>query len=614
MNFASLIPYTLNNNSYLSEIFTEIPNNAFINKGRCGNGGNYLELNNRKRCTLLVVPTREIIYSMIEEDETIQPFYSEITSHELTIFLKQDGNSKKVISTPESLRRIMEISSAIETKNSSMWELIKSTWFLLLDECHSYISESYREDILIPFKYFFDFKFKAIMSATPYYFTDKRMRSLNYHKVTINGSLGNVKLINSTSVQGTLKEIILNAVAKRERTFIFYNSVTAIAKLIKACGLTECDIYCSDDDKGKNKTTLGEYWEFWKPKTKRGGFSLINFFTCKAFEGWNLKGEPKANLYVATDIHQPHTLVGINKCVQALGRWREDKSNPEAKPNLHHVFNHRGILSFKSIEALTKSYIAKAELMVNHNQIERIHALKSDIVHLPNIELKRFCDEFESSNPVINTYKLDQVINEQYNNEVFNDVSYITKAWTEFGFDTTFLKSHGKWESLRDTNRKTASQTLKDDFLKLVEFNDNIELYWIGANIEETIKTSNPLAYRASKYLTEQQMKELKYNTTKVKAKLVMLEEPKKRIKLSKLIALTFKTYCKYSKAIIKENLQLLYDDVNLMTAQGKPLVAKATDIKQFFDIKECKLTLKDGKVINGFHLLRQSFELKMAA
>ncbi|RZK00942.1 MAG: hypothetical protein EOO43_24980 [Flavobacterium sp.] len=93
-----------------------------------------------------------------------------------------------------------------------------------------------------------------------------------------------------------------------------------------------------------------------------------------------------------------------------------------------------------------------------------------------------------------------------------------------------------------------------------------------------------------------------------------MLEDSKKRIKLSRLIALHFKTYTKYSKSSIKETLQLLYTEVNLVTTQGKPLIAKATDINKFFDVKECKLTLKDGKVTNGFHLIRQSFELKMAA
>ncbi|RZK24669.1 MAG: hypothetical protein EOO43_07305 [Flavobacterium sp.] len=81
------------------------------------------------------MPTREIIFSMMDDDPTIQPFYSNITSNELTLFLKSDGKAKKVFSTPESFKRFMETASQITTKKGKMDEVIKSTWFLLLDEC-----------------------------------------------------------------------------------------------------------------------------------------------------------------------------------------------------------------------------------------------------------------------------------------------------------------------------------------------------------------------------------------------------------------------------------------------------------------------------------------------
>ena len=617
MNFKSQENHFLSSDAYLSDIFKELPVNAFIDKGRCGNGANDLEIRNLKRCTIIAVPTIEIISSMLaeyEKDFDIQALHSKIDDASILNFLAKAGNGKKIISTPESIGRLMKLAERITVNGGTMYEVLANNWFLLLDESHSYITENYRENILIPFDYFFSFKQKSIISATPYYFSDPRMSELTYHKINIIGKVGTINIVNCSNVDGTLKVIIENAVSDSKRIFIFYNSLTSIVKLINACGLTDCHVYCADDEKGKNKRKLGANWVHFRPKAVNGEFALINFFTTKAFEGWNLKGEIKTSLFVATDIKQEHTLVGISKCIQAVGRWRKPDHDGYELPSLYHITNTRNIDSFKSIEELVDSYQKTTSMLLHHN-IELLNlSIKSGVPHVPNPLLRRFCDDYESAMPKLNTYKFDQYVNEQFDNEVFNDLKYLKTGWETYCFGTNITIRTDKWESQRDIGRKSNADVLKDDYLQLQVITQDFPMYYIGTDETQIIKQRNPLAYQAFKLLTVEQMNEVKYNAKRVKQLLVQAQNAKQHIKLMKLILIEFKDYQSYTKEFIKLKLQELYDKLGLEKSTGTRLVAKATDIKQYFDVEDCKLKSADNKYVHGFKLIRKHFEMKLAA
>ena len=57
----------------------------------------------------------------------------------------------------------------------------------------------------------------------------------------------------------------------------------------------------------------------------------------------------------------------------------------------------------------------------------------------------------------------------------------------------------------------------------------------------------------------------------------------------------------KFSKADIKENLQKLYDSLNYTKK------AKANDIEEYFEVKDCKvLNSETGKYEHGFELIKR--------
>lgn len=156
--------------------------------------------------------------------------------------------------------------------------------FYYFDEAHSIITESYRESMIKAFEEQFNFQSKAFISATPYYFTDPRMKKLKYYKITFDKSLGKVNIIHTKSVKVRLNEFLTNTNQYNGNLHIFLNSITEIADAIERAKLKDCNVYCSD--KEDNLEKIGK---FYKPQPIKGEYKKINFYTTSHFEGWNLE-------------------------------------------------------------------------------------------------------------------------------------------------------------------------------------------------------------------------------------------------------------------------------------------------------------------------------------
>jgi hypothetical protein len=66
-------------------------------------------------------------------------------------------------------------------------------------------------------------------------------------------------------------------------------------------------------------------------------------------------------------------------------------------------------------------------------------------------------------------------------------------------------------------------------------------------------------------------------------------------------IYLNYKEGNKYSRNSVKEDLQKLYDSLNYTKT------AKASDLDEYFEVKECKILNKEtGKYDRGFELIKR--------
>lgn len=599
MNFKQNHYYSLKPDELLNKILTALPVNSFINKGRCGNGGTYIELYNYSRNSIIVVPNVAITKDKAYPDnkppeQRLFAVHGEATREAVKDFMEKGYSAQKIITTPSGLNKILWAASELKISDRLYKE-----WFIMIDEAHSAVTETYRDDVMEIFEHFWDFENKCIISATPYYFSDPKIYELTHHKVIIEGSIGTVNLIGASNVSATLKEMIVNLKDKGSKLFIFYNSVTEIAKLLKAMKLEDCRIYCSEDKDGENFKKLGEYQKYWRKQPRNSEFTGVNFFTTTAFEGWDMNIE-ESIMITATDINKPHTLVGVDKCVQAVGRARKKVKH------CIHITNHRNIQSFKSLDTIKEYYTKEANKLYSRYLEHMNEAKEQGFKPEYDIRIERYCDDAKT-HPKINTYKLDRVINEEFNREIYNHISFIAKAWEQFYYKVKIHKSNAKWESKRDEERISKADILRRDYLKITEE----PLFFLGISQKDTIQRTNPLAYRASLHLNQKEMEELKYSNKKVEAELIKRENDKKKIQLIKLIDLNFKAGNRYTKAHITEVIQHLYDSIEMMNKKGEPAKAKATDIKLFFEPTPCKINEK-GKYVNGFILNRPTFHLKM--
>ena len=588
---------------YLDKTFKVIPSNAFIHKGRTGIGGTHLELKT-KRNSIIVVPTKGIITDKIDaKDENgnleypdLFPVMGGVKPEDITPYLSSNTPDKKLITTPDSLYKI------IKASEGNTDELYRD-YFLLIDEAHAIITESYRESMIKAFEEQFNFKKRTFISATPYYFTDPRLKKLKYHKIIFDEPLGKVNIINAASVKSCVNEFITNANKFAGNFHIFCNSVTEIAEAIAFAGLKDCNVHCSDKEENLEKTG-----QFFNPQPIRGQYKKINFYTTSHFEGWNLE-DINPVIILVTDVHKPHTKVGIsNKGVQAIGRQRIKPYKQETIPTIFHITNHRNKAIYKPMEKIKNDYLLEAiwDIKEYNRFIDVCKAQKSE----PSREKTDFVQRYATINAntgkaeICHT-KIDQFINESACNEEFNHIDYISAAWQQAGYETEVKEN--KQRLGRSPKRKTVKsvQDILSDFKTLESANS-----FVFGKQEQLISLKNkyPLLYKAHKELTEEEIKSTGYCMGEIEKHLMLKNNKDVEIRVLKLLPLYFSVGQRYTKEHIKNTLQGIYDEA------GYKAKATAEQIKHtWYEVKPCKIKNKAGNYDNGFEILRMTFKVHAA-
>jgi len=419
---------------YLNSIFDKLPSNAIINKGRCGIGGTRLEIET-PRDSIIVVPLKSIIEckcknmdgevdSMYKTNPKIFGIMGKPKKAKLVSIFEDKHPVKKIFTTPSGLRKLMECGYSKE--------LIKQNWFLLLDECHTAITDSFRNDILIPFDYFWDFpkENRAMISATPYEFSDLRFLEMDTHTIKIKGKLGTVEYIDAKSIPNCLHYILNNPNQFKGNIHIFFNSVIEIAKTLRTAQLDNYSysIYVADNEPNMNK--LDEFKMGFVEQPKLENFCKINFYSSRYFEGWDML-DVNPTILLVTDVNVNTTKLGIrNKAFQAMGRAR----NPIDR--IIHLTNHRNTKELLSFEEIQRQNVEKAKSVIeiynNHIEDSMENNFNSDK------HIKEACEKYAILNDNTACYDsnlIDQLINQEYCDQDYNHIDYIKEAWIEMNYN-----------------------------------------------------------------------------------------------------------------------------------------------------------------------------------
>jgi hypothetical protein len=309
-------------NGNVKEYFIgELPSKTVINKKRCGAGMTTSEFRSHRN-SIIVVPTLGIIDEKASDSKNnLIPVSSKVTNSWIKTQyqeVKSSGGWVKFIVTPESFYRVTNLLKEQEP------DTYLTEYFVLLDECHSFVTESGYRDMGKIFKEFFEFEHYALVSATPIKMSDPRFQVFREEsviwRIPIDRSVEIVKCVN---IVKAIEKYVLEH--KDSNCHVFCNSfsdirdVLAIINLKDKALISESCVFCSESD--ENKAKLGDFAaNFTLLLSER---KKLNFYTTKYFEGVDIEDD-NAVVILATVGEEEYASTDIsNKGFQAIFRVRD---------------------------------------------------------------------------------------------------------------------------------------------------------------------------------------------------------------------------------------------------------------------------------------------------
>ena len=261
---------------HLADVYPLIESNIILNKRLSGVGATHCEII-APRNSIIVVPNIPIITCKVERHKNSDNLFGVmqyVSERDITKYLERtlsQNKNIKIMVTPESFNKVRR---AFDDMDINMYE----TCFLLLDECHKFIKErDFRQDITLPFKSFFKFKEKALVSATPITPSDPRFIEQNFRTVKVEPQYFSLFVISVIPTNDIRKMFSLNYSWVKPNKIpsvpqcIFVNSASIIADLINQSKLNDISsIFCSEKSANKLRSEgFNNVHTDWKPEYEK---------------------------------------------------------------------------------------------------------------------------------------------------------------------------------------------------------------------------------------------------------------------------------------------------------------------------------------------------------
>ena len=310
----------------LSHVLPEIPTNVNLAKKLPGIGATHMEIHNKRRNSIIIEPNVPVIQGKCrkhnEHEYILCGVYEGKKMEDVVEYLSEEREYYKIMTTPESLPKVF---SAAKKLNIDLFE----DWFCLMDESHLLVKDvDYREDIVLHMSSFFQFRNKALVSATPIELSDPRFKEQGFELLEVVANYEYrypITVLHTNNPFIHIREII----KKAERPICFFiNLVDYCYSVIKELGIeNESSIFCAPKSqmKIKHDMTLGEdngvnVYDEWREDR----MNKYNFFSARFFSAFDMDLEYKPDVVMVTDVKKSvYTILDINTdCVQIAGRLR----------------------------------------------------------------------------------------------------------------------------------------------------------------------------------------------------------------------------------------------------------------------------------------------------
>lgn len=582
--------------------------NGYIDKTKTRIGITYTGFHD-DRNSISIIPSVPIIEDALANYPYLNLFEikHKVTPVMIAEYLQSNAKYKRIVTTPESFGKIITA-----TKNIGKLQWLYDESFLYLDEVHCYATEAFRDDILIPFDFEYDYvwKFKnmAMGTATSFKFSDPRIKNMQQYKITYKEKFGKITIVNNYSPQAIIHQMLTHPDMFPGNVHIFFNSVTVAGEVIRAAGISNVNIYCRDDE--RNMGNLQDASVFFKDKPIEGDFQKFNFYSCRYNEGWDLKDEKTATIILLTDVRIPHSLIGIPfKGFQAVGQL---KVTPH---QIYHITNNHGKGNMKSFESIQQKHLYNAANYIALYNKHIADCKQDNIEDDGKLKLIKSYTGFKNDIAELYYMGLDQDICAEFCKEHYNNVNIIKETWESLNYDAEIkVFDLEPIVRIKKTQEEINQQVI--EHFETWRINPDQYEYGIAETTISKYKIEFAPLYEAYIILGADEIKNLGYNDKAMKTALIETSNKNAEAKIRLMLIDKFKIGNRYTKKYMKEKLQELYDLRGIKKPNGKREIATAEKLNALglFQLNECKLDDESGKKAHGYEIIGINFTLKLAA
>ena len=600
-----------NSATYLADFMTELPVNCLFDKGRTGCGGTTIAIKN-KLDTIIAMPYVNVIKNKQAQHKNLLGIYQGITDEEITDYLKTN-QIKKIAVTYDKLEYLIKL---LNEQGLNPYK----DFFLLVDEWHI-LFNSYafrKEAIKKVLRQSRKFEQVTYMTATPIEeeFILEELKGLPVKEVVWSNTVNvNIKPIVTNRPINAVCNLIDQAINGKifGNLHFFVNSVDFISETINKAGLQpeQVRIICSDNKspgRGR-KTNQRKLGDSYKIASTLDDISLVNFYTSTCFEGSDIY-DGNGRTIIVSDKNKSHTLLDISTLIiQICGRIRDSKYKTE----VHHIFTETRYKEFvtldefkaSSLEQIKKSkdWLTDLNNMKDENRDTTIQLIEKDNKSgLNEMYIFKLGDKLSLDENLI---KLD-IVNFKITKQLYNSRVTLSEEYAKYGFivsDTVEVIYTDKLAA----NPK-ARISFKDIFVEYAKLRSKIPKFFLG-NVDERIiliEQEKPLVKEAYEKLGEEKVEALNYRVTNIRNAIIK-NSVDTSIDSKIVQCLSVQGIDSGTRKTAKEwkvILQEIYKALNLKQSYNKIRTAKATDLKEWFEVKPTSPKI-NGKTTNCYTIIR---------
>ena len=570
-----------NNNGevqYLMDILPQIPTNTILHKTLTGLGATYGELK-ADRNSIIIEPNVPVIVGKCKDPkhqkDNLLGVYEGIYTDDIITYLEASTSKHiKILTTPESFGKVKDAFEAIDKD-------IYGTCFLLFDECHKIAKDvDYRAEITLPIDDFFYFNEKALVSATPISFSDKRFKQQNFQIIKVEPVFEYklpITLIHTNNVLEQLKRTL----KELDTTVCFFiNSTDMIYSFIKQLGIeNESTVFCAKKsvEKLKNSKFKSTFEQWDKSKVKK-----YNFFTSRFYNALDIELDIRPTIIMITEVYfAEYSMIDPNTdAIQAIGRFRNGVDK------VYHIFNTNDNFPIRTEEEIN-GYINACEevyksLKTLYDCATSEGARDAYREALNIVPYNKMLDKDGKKNFfAIDNYKDETLLKSSYHDkERFFD-NYINNKLFDVKLQSTYYP-YGDFERLKMENKSSSLKEKRKEIvrqLELLKGDDETELIRVYKN---DLRFADPFIYDAYEAIGKEMIESLNYSVKRIKEAMILkkFREKTEGTEFIQLIKNSFKVGKKYTLKYIKEELTRIYD----LTGVKPQKTTTGQSIKQFFD------------------------------